>query len=125
MNSDYNIQVTVETRFLDGESAPEADHYVFAYTVTIKNNGTLPARLLSRHWQITDGDDNFTEVKDFGVVGQHPHLEPGETFTYTSGTVLETPTGQMKGSYQMLADDGTEFNAIIPAFHLTTPQRLH
>lgn len=125
MSENYNIDVGVESLFLEQDSSPEIDRYVFSYTVTIKNVGDNAARLLSRHWLITDADNNLTEVKDFGVVGEHPHLKPGQSFTYTSGTVLKTPAGQMSGSYQMLADDGTEFDAIIPTFHLTVTRCLH
>ncbi len=122
---EYNIEVQVETQFLPEQSDPDDDRFVFAYTITITNTGDLPARLVSRHWIILDGAENRQEVHGEGVVGQQPHLAPGEAFRYTSGTVLQTPVGSMHGSYQMLGDDGTRFNAEIPAFTLSTPHSLH
>ena len=122
---DYNINVQVETQFLPEQSEPDDSRFVFAYTITITNTGGLPARLVSRHWIILDGAENRQEVHGEGVVGQQPYLAPGETFRYTSGTVLQTPVGSMHGSYQMLGDDGTCFDAEIPAFTLSTPHSLH
>jgi len=122
---DHSIDIQVETRYLPEQSDPEDDRYVFAYTITITNNGTLSARLVSRHWIILDGADNRQEVHGEGVVGQQPHLEPGEVFRYTSGTVLQTPVGSMHGSYRMLREDGECFDAQIPAFTLATPNSLH
>ncbi|CAG0878739.1 unnamed protein product [Cyprideis torosa] len=106
---------------MESESEPEENRYVFAYTVTIRNNGKIPAKLLTRHWVITDANGKVQEVKGEGVVGETPHLKPGEGFQYTSGTMLETSMGTMGGSYQMVTDDGTEFDATIPDFLLTTP----
>jgi ApaG protein len=121
----YHIQVDVETQYLDEQSAPEQNRFVFAYTVTIRNTGTVPARLLSRHWIITDANGKEQEVRGEGVVGEQPHLKPGEGFQYTSGTMLETPVGSMRGSYQMIADDGKDFDAEIPPFTLSLPHTLH
>lgn len=121
----YRIDVSVETRYLPQESSVEEGRYVFAYTMTLHNAGSVPARLLSRHWLITDDDGNVQEVRGPGVVGLHPYLRPGESFRYTSGTQLPTPVGSMRGSYQMMADDGTAFEAEIPAFFLSAPRTLH
>jgi ApaG protein len=98
---------------------------VFAYVITIRNDGTIPAKLLSRHWIIMDANGEFEEVQGEGVVGEKPYLRPGEGFQYTSGAVLKTSVGSMRGSYQMLADDGVEFEASIPAFTLAVPRTLH
>lgn len=121
----YKIDVDVKTTFIETQSDPGIDRYVFAYTVTIHNVGTVSARLLTRHWIITDANEKVQEVQGEGVVGEQPHLPPGGTFRYTSGTVIETPVGTMGGSYRMRADDGTEFEAEIPVFTLSTPQTLH
>jgi len=121
----YSIQVEVETQYVKEQSLPDQDHYVFAYTITIYNSGSVPAQLLNRHWIITDANNRVQEVKGEGVVGEQPHLKPGEQYRYTSGTMLETPVGTMRGSYQMLADDGVEFDAEIPAFTLSMPRTLH
>jgi len=104
---------------------PEQNRYVFAYTVTITNAGSMPAKLLTRHWVITDANSQTREVRGEGVVGEQPWLRPGEHFEYTSGAVLETPLGTMRGSYQMLADDGTAFDAMIDPFTLSIPRTLH
>jgi ApaG protein len=119
------VDIEVETHYIEEQSLPEEDRYVFAYTITIRNNGEQPAKLLNRHWVITDGDGNTQEVRGEGVVGEQPHIDPGDSFRYTSGTVLETPVGTMEGSYHMLADDGTEFEAMIPVFTLSLPHTLH
>jgi ApaG protein len=121
----YNIKVKVASAFIEGQSDVAQGRYVFAYTVTIHNAGSVPAKLLTRHWIITDSNSKVQEVRGDGVVGEQPHLRPGEGFQYTSGTVLETPVGTMRGSYQMLADDGTEFDAEIDAFTLSIPRVLH
>ncbi len=123
--SKYSVQVTVKSMYVSEKSAPEMSRYVFAYTVTIANIGSMPARLLSRHWIITDADDKVQEVRGEGVVGQQPYLAPGMRFEYTSGAILETPVGTMRGSYQMMADDGTAFDAEIPPFTLSMPRTLH
>ncbi len=124
-NRRYAITVAVATRFLDEQSAPEEGRYVFAYTIRIANTGEVAARLLSRHWLITDANGKVQEVRGDGVVGQQPWLKPGGEFEYTSGAVLETFCGQMKGCYQMLADDGTAFDAEIAPFALSIPRTLH
>ena len=120
----YTIDVQVQTRFVPDQSKPGDNRYVFAYTITLRNAGAMPARLLARRWMITDGNGKVEEVSGEGVVGEQPWMRPGEDFEYTSG-VLETPVGIMAGSYQMLADDGTEFDAPIPTFTLSIPRTLH
>ena len=122
---DYRIDIDVETQFIPDQSDPGANHFVFAYTITIENSGRIPAKLLSRHWRITDADGKVQEVRGDGVVGEQPHLKPGEAFRYTSGAVLETPVGAMEGSYRMEADDGHRFDALIEAFTLARPGFLH
>ena len=119
------INVSVKTTFLPAQSAPDQNRYVFAYTITITNSGEVPAKLVTRHWVITDANNRIQEVRGEGVVGEQPHIAPGSSFEYTSGTVLETPVGVMRGSYQMVADDGTSFDAEIPPFTLSTPRTLH
>jgi len=121
----YDIQVQVTPQYLPDQSSPTLGRYTFAYTVTISNQGNQPARLLSRHWIITDADGKVQEVRGEGVVGETPYLRPGEQYQYTSGTIMESPVGCMEGSYQMIADDGTEFDAVIPAFTLSIPRSLH
>ena len=123
--ADYAIDIDIATRFLDDQSAPDESRYVFAYTIQIRNRGTVPARLLGRHWVITDANGKIEEVDGEGVVGEQPRLRPGEAFEYTSGAVLETGLGTMQGRYEMLADDGTVFEAPIPAFTLAVPRTLH
>ncbi len=120
-----NIEVDVETRYIEEQSNPEQNYYVFAYTITIQNKGQQAAQLLTRHWVITDSNQKVQEVRGDGVVGEQPLLKPGEQFVYTSGTMLETAVGTMKGSYQMLADDGSQFDAEIDEFVLSTPRVLH
>lgn len=121
----YDISVEVEPAYIADQSDPGSNHYVFSYTVTIINNGNIPAKLLTRHWIITDGDGEIQEVRGEGVVGEKPYLKPGEGFSYTSGTMLKTPIGTMHGSYQMIADDGVNFDAEIPSFSLSAPGLLH
>ena len=123
--TDYKIAVDVETDFIPEQSLPDENRYVFSYTVTIRNEGTVAARLLTRHWVINHANGKSEEVQGDGVIGEQPHLNPGEGFRYTSGTILETPVGDMNGSYQMLADDGVEFDAEIPPFMLSVPNTLH
>ncbi len=122
---DYRIDVAVQSVYIDDESEPDANKYVFAYTVTIRNVGTVPAQLLTRHWTITDADGKVQEVRGQGVVGEQPRLAPGEDFQYTSAALIETPVGTMGGSYQMVADDGVSFDAEIPLFRLSIPNILH
>jgi len=121
----HQIDVSVKTTYVPAQSAPDSNRYVFAYTVTITNSGSVPAKLLARHWVITDANEKTQEVRGEGVVGEQPYLIPGMSFEYTSGTILETPVGVMRGSYQMVADDGTRFDAEIPAFTLSVPRTLH
>lgn len=123
--SDYALEISVATQFLDDESDPDAERYVFAYTIRIRNLGRLPAQLINRHWVITDANGKIEEVRGEGVVGEQPRLEPGEQFTYTSGAVIATSVGTMEGSYDMSGDDGTQFDAPIPPFTLSVPRTLH
>ncbi len=122
---EYRIEVSAQSMFVRDQSEPEEDKYVFAYTITISNTGTVAAQLKTRHWIITDAKGNVQEVRGDGVVGEQPHLSPGESFRYTSAAMLETPVGTMHGSYQMVADDGTEFDAPIPPFGLALPNMIH
>ena len=124
-NTDYQFDIAVATCFLDEQSVPEEGRFVFAYTVHIRNDGKVPAQLLGRRWLITDGNGKVQEVVGEGVVGEQPWLRPGEGFEYTSGAVLETDIGTMRGSYDVLADDGTRFAAPIPPFTLSIPRTLH
>jgi ApaG protein len=119
------ISIEVATNYIDDQSEPDVDRYVFAYTITISNRGNIPARLLSRHWVITDANGKIQEVSGDGVVGVQPRLNPGEKFSYSSGTVLETPVGAMQGCYRMQAENGTSFDAPIPPFTLAVPGLLH
>ena len=121
----YAVRVKVETAYIAEQSSPEIDRYVFAYTITITNTGSVPARLLRRHWIITDANSKVQEVRGDGVIGEQPHLSPGQSYIYTSGAMLETPIGCMEGNYEMLADDGVEFESPIPAFRLSMPHTLH
>lgn len=123
--TDYAIHIDVETTYLAEQSFPANDQYAFAYTITILNQGTIPAKLLTRHWVITDANGKVQEVSGEGVVGEQPYLKPGEGFQYTSGTLLETPVGSMQGSYQMRADDNVNFDAEIAPFTLSIPHFLH
>jgi ApaG protein len=119
------IDIDVETHYIEEQSLPDQDRYVFAYTITINNTGELAAKLLRRHWIITDSEGNTQEVRGEGVVGEQPDIAPGDLYRYTSGTILETPVGTMHGSYLMRGDDGREFNAEIPPFTLAIPHILH
>ncbi len=127
MGSDkkYEISVTVRTQFIPEQSEALRGPFVFAYFITIRNSGSISAQLISRHWIITDAEGKSQEVKGLGVVGQQPTLKPGEEFQYQSGTPLSTPVGTMRGSYQMVAEDGTRFDASIPEFILSMPRTLH
>ncbi|WP_313005100.1 Co2+/Mg2+ efflux protein ApaG [Pseudomonas sp.] len=124
-DSRYQVDVSVVTHYLADQSQPEQDRFAFAYTITVQNNGEIAAKLLSRHWVITDGDGHVEEVRGEGVVGQKPLITAGESHTYTSGTVMTTKVGTMQGTYQMLADDGKRFDAIIKPFRLAVPGALH
>ena len=119
------IAISVQTSYLPDQSEPDAERFVFSYTITIRNDGRQPARLLNRHWVITDANGHVQEVRGEGVVGEQPYLRPGESFRYTSGTVLATPVGSMQGEYEMVADDGERFLAPIAAFSLSMPRTLH
>ncbi len=121
----YEIRIQVATQYVDDQSEPDIDRYVFAYTITIENLSEFPAQLLSRHWVITDANGKVQEVSGDGVVGEQPKLGPGETYRYSSGAVLETPVGAMQGRYRMQADDGLDFDAPIPPFTLAVPGMLH
>lgn len=120
-----NIEIKVLPAYIAEQSDPNNNHYVFSYTVSIRNIGSTPAKLLSRHWVITDGDGLTQEVRGDGVIGAQPHLKPGEGFKYTSGTFMNTPFGTMHGSYQMVSDSGEKFDAEIPEFQLAVPNTLH
>jgi ApaG protein len=119
------IRVEVETSYIEEQSDPRDKRFVFSYTITIRNEGQLPARLLTRHWIITDANGNVKETRGDGVVGEQPYLKPGQGFRYSSGAVIETPVGTMQGSYQMIADDGQHFDAPIAPFRLAMPGVLH
>ena len=119
------IRVEVETSYIEEQSDPRDKRFVFSYTITIRNEGQVPARLLTRHWIITDANGNVKETRGDGVVGEQPYLKPGQGFRYSTGAVIETPVGTMQGSYQMVADDGATFDAAIPAFRLAIPGMLH
>ena len=119
------IRVDVETSYVEEQSDPRDKRFVFAYTITIRNDGPVPARLLTRHWIITDANGNVKETRGDGVVGEQPYLKPGQGFRYSSGAVIETPVGTMQGSYQMVADDGQKFDAPIAPFRLAMPGVLH
>jgi ApaG protein len=121
----YDIAVNAATQYLAEQSDEAAGRYVFAYTITIRNNGSVAAQLISRHWIITDAQGLVQEVRGLGVVGSQPLLQPGEHFEYTSGASIATSVGTMRGSYQMVAADGTRFEAQIPEFTLSVPRVLH
>lgn len=121
----YNVSVKAVTDYINDQSLPEEGRYVFAYTITVTNNGLIAATLLRRHWLITDANCKVQEVRGEGVIGEKPRILPGESYQYTSAAVLETPVGCMQGSYEMMADDGVEFDAPIPVFNLSTPNTLH
>ncbi len=121
----YSIEVKAEPQYIPAQSDPAENRYVFAYTITLKNTGDVAAKLMTRHWVITNANAEVQEVRGGGVVGDQPHLKPGEGYQYTSGSIMETPVGSMRGSYQMVADDGTEFDAEIPTFTLAVPGTLN
>jgi len=125
VNENNNISINVATDYVDAQSQPDIGRYVFAYTITIENLGNLPARLLSRHWVITDANGKIQEVRGDGVVGKQPRLIPGEKFRYSSGAVIETPVGSLQGRYNMEADDGDNFVAPIAPFTLAIPGILN
>ena len=121
----YEITVKALTRFLDEQSDVDNKRFVFAYTIRIENTGSVPAQLISRHWVITDAESMVQEVRGLGVVGHQPLLKPGEHFEYTSGSSIATPVGTMRGTYQMVAEDGVQFDVPIPEFTLSMPRVLH
>ena len=121
----YEVGVSTQTQYLADQSDDAAERYVFSYTISIRNSGNVTAQLISRHWIITDAHNQVQEVRGLGVVGAQPLLKPGESFEYTSGTAIATPVGTMRGSYQMVAEDGTQFEAPIPEFTLSVPRVLH
>ena len=120
-----DIRVDVESAYMAGQSVPEKNRFVFSYTITIHNHGSVPAKLLTRHWVITDANGKVQEVHGEGVVGEQPLIKPGEGFRYSSGAILETPVGTMQGDYQMLNDEGRHFDAPIAPFRLAVPGMLH
>lgn len=124
-DSRYQVDVSVVTRYLPDQSQPEHDRFAFAYTITVQNKGEVAAKLLSRHWVITDGDGHVEHVRGEGVVGQQPSIDVGKSHVYTSGTVMTTKVGTMEGTYQMVADDGKHFDAVIKPFRLAVPGALH
>ena len=124
-NEKYRINVTVRVNYLSEQSDEADNRFVFAYTINLTNIGHATAKLISRHWVITDGNRHVQEVRGQGVVGEQPVLKPGQSFEYTSGTVLSTQVGTMSGSYQMVAEDDTQFDALIPQFVLSVPRVLH
>ncbi len=121
----YDIQIKVQPRFVERGTFEDSERYVFSYTITILNTGSVGSKLLSRYWHIRDGEERTEEVRGEGVVGEQPHLLPGEAFQYTSGAVLESPVGTMEGVYYMIADDGNHFEVNIPRFVLSASQYLH
>jgi ApaG protein len=121
----YEVTVRAAVQYLADQSDEKTGRYVFAYTINIRNTGDATAQLISRHWIITDSQGLVQEVRGLGVVGNQPVLRPGESHEYTSGTAIATPVGTMKGSYQMVADDGARFEAPIPEFTLSVPRVLH
>jgi len=125
MQTDHEISIRVETSYIESQSAPANNVFAFSYTINIHNRGKTAAKLLNRHWVITDADGKVQEVRGEGVVGEQPHLQPGEAFRYTSGTLLATPVGSMQGEYEMADDSGQRFVATIPPFSLARPNSLH
>lgn len=121
----YQIEVSAKAFYVEDQSDPDKNHYVFGYTIKVTNTGTVTAQLVSRHWLITDSNHRIEEVRGLGVIGQQPTLQPGQSFEYTSGCPLATPVGTMRGEYQMSAADGTQFEAAIPEFTLSVPRVLH
>jgi ApaG protein len=121
----YDVAVSVQTQYLPDQSDETGSRFVFAYTITIRNAGSVAAQLISRHWVITDSQGLVQEVRGLGVIGAQPLLQPGESYEYTSGASIATPVGTMRGSYQMVAEDGTRFEAAIPEFTLSVPRVLH
>ncbi len=124
-DSHHRIQIAVQVNYLPEQSNEADERFVFAYTIKLTNSGKAPVQLISRHWIITDANHEIQEVRGKGVVGEQPVLKPGQSFEYSSGTVISTQVGTMTGSYRMMADDGAEFDAPIPQFVLSIPRTLH
>lgn len=125
MSEKNKVLVEAKPHYIEAQSSPEQNRYVFAYTITITNVGATAAKLLTRHWLITDANGKVQEVNGDGVVGEHPYLNPGEMFRYTSAAIIETPVGIMQGKYQMQSENGEDFKAPIPQFTLSIPRTLH
>lgn len=125
MSEKNKILVETEPHYIESKSSPEDKRYIFSYTISISNVGSVAAKLLSRHWLITDANGKIQEVRGQGVVGEQPHIKPGEMFRYTSGAMIETPVGVMQGKYTLISDEGENFNTIIPKFTLSIPRTLH
>jgi len=125
MSEKNKIIVEAAPQYIDSQSSPKEDRYVFAYTITITNAGIIPAKLLSRHWLITDSNGKTQEIRGEGVIGEQPYLKPGESFRYSSGAMIETPVGVMQGKYLLISDNGENFKAPIPKFTLSIPRTLH
>ena len=125
MENLYRIDISIKTEYIELQSIPNENRFVFSYTISIKNTGKIPAKLISRHWIITDANGKIEEVKGLGVIGEQPRLLHNESFEYTSGTILNTPVGTMHGKYSMIADNGYEFDAQIPLFSLSVPKILN
>ncbi|MFM8341867.1 MAG: Co2+/Mg2+ efflux protein ApaG [Methylomonas sp.] len=125
MSEKNKVLVEATPHYIEAQSSPEQNRYVFAYTITITNVGATSAKLLTRHWLITDANGKVQEVNGDGVVGEHPYLNPGDMFRYTSAAIIETPVGIMQGKYQMQSENGEEFKAPIPQFTLSIPRTLH
>ena len=122
---EHSLAIAIQTRYIEEQSNPDKDRYAFSYTITIENDGEVSAKLLNRHWLITDANGKTQEVRGEGVVGEQPQLAPGESYQYTSGTILETPVGSMEGEYEMIDDQGRLFLAPIPPFSLSIPHLIH
>lgn len=125
MAEQMEIMVDAKSHYLENHSDPDNNQFAFSYTITLTNSGNVAAQLKSRHWLITDGNEQVQEVIGEGVIGEFPYLKPGESYEYSSGTMLDTPTGTMEGSYQMVTDSGSEFEATVPLFALIKPDQLH
>ena len=125
MSDEREITVNAVSQYLENQSDPANSHFAFSYTITLTNSGQVAAQLKSRRWLITDANEQIKEVIGEGVIGEFPYLKPGESYQYSSGTMLDTPTGTMEGSYQMRTDGGNEFEAPIPLFALVKPDQLH
>jgi len=125
MSKKYNINIDVIPHYIESQSAPEKNRYFFTYTITIQNTGSVAAKLLSRHWLVTDSNGKVQDVKGEGVVGEQPYLNPGDSYSYTSGAMTETDVAVMEGKYFMRADDGKKFDVSIPRFTLSIPRIIH